>query len=412
MRFLVLGGGAQGSAAAFDLLRQDVVEEVVVADLRPDALHPALRPHLGRRLSTLRADASSSDSIGHAMEGATGVLCALPYHFNYEMARLAVEAGAHFTDLGGNTAIVTRQRGLDAAARQRGVSVAPDIGLAPGMVNILAQAGIERFESVDTVRLWVGGLPRNPRPPLNYQIVYALEGMFDYYVTPAEILRDGKRIRVDALSELETVEFGAPIGRLEAFHTGGGTSTMPARYENRIRSFEYKTLRYPGHARVMRAIRELGLLSDQDVDYNGAIVNPRKFFIQQATPSLRNESGDDLVVARVEVTGEKDGVRSRVRYEVVDRYDPATGITAMARTTGFTLAIVALMQARGEVAAGVGTPDEIIPTGPYMRELAERGIRARFEGFPQSGPNSEPRTAGAPTPIPPTPVSHNIRHVE
>lgn len=391
MRFLVLGGGTQGSAAAFDLLRQDAVEEVVIADLRPDRLHPALRPHLGRRLATLQVDAAdASDGITGAMEGASGVLCALPYHFNYDMARMAVESGAHFTDLGGNTEIVTRQRGLETAARQKGLSVAPDIGLAPGMVNILAQAGIARFDAVDTVRLWVGGLPRRPRPPLNYQIVYALEGMFDYYVTPAEILRDGKRIRVEALSELETVEFGGPIGRLEAFHTGGGTSTMPARYEGRISSFEYKTLRYPGHAHVMRTIRELGLLSDREVDYNGAVINPRKFFIQQVTPFLRNEDGDDLVVARVEVTGEKDGVRARIRYEVVDHYDPATGITAMARTTGFTLAIVALMQARGEVAAGVGTPDEIIPAQTYIDELGERGIRVTIDRFPKHTTKPDP----------------------
>lgn len=382
MRFLVLGGGVQGCAAAFDLLRQDAVEGVVIADLRPDALHPVLRPHLGGKLATLRADASSHDNIRRAMEGVAGVLCALPYHFNYRMARMAVDAGVHFTDLGGNTAIVSRQRRLDAAARGKGVSVAPDIGLAPGMVNILAQGGIEHFDNVHTVRLWVGGLPRNPRPPLNYQIVYALEGMFDYYVTPAEILRDGKRTRVDALSEVETLEFAAPIGRLEAFHTGGGTSTMPARYEGRIGAFEYKTLRYPGHARVMRAIRELGLLSDQDVEYNGSRVNPREFFIQQVTPSLRNENGDDLVIARVEVAGEKRGEAFRVRYEVIDYHDPATGITAMARTTGFTLAIVALMQARGEIATGVGTPDETIPAQAYINELEERGIRVAFDRFP------------------------------
>ena len=382
MRFLVLGGGVQGCAAAFDLLRQDSVEDVVIGDVRPDALHPALRPHLGGRLSTLRVDASSPDNILRAMEGVAGVLCALPYHFNYRMARMAVDAGVHFTDLGGNTAIVSRQRGLDAAARAKGVSVAPDIGLAPGMVNILAQAGIEHFDTVHSVRLWVGGLPRNPRPPLNYQIAYALEGMFDYYVTPAEILRDGERTRVDALSELETLEFAAPIGRLEAFHTGGGTSTMPARYEGRIGSFEYKTLRYPGHAHIMRAIRELGLLSDQDVDYNGSRVNPREFFIQQVTPSLRNENGDDLVVARVEVTGERRSEASRVQYEVVDYHDPATGITAMARTTGFTLAIVALMQARGEIAAGVGTPDEVVPAQAYINELEDRAIRVAFDRFP------------------------------
>ena len=372
----MLGGGTQGSAAAFDLLRDDAVDEVLIADLRPDSLHPALRPHLGGRLATVRANASCQWEVAAAMNGAAGVLCALPYYFNYDMARLALEAGAHFTDLGGNTAIVDRQRGLGARAREAGLSVVPDVGLAPGMVNILAQGGIDRLDAVESVRLWVGGLPRNPQPPLNYQIVYSLEGMLDYYVTPAEILRDGRRTKVEALSGLETVDFPAPVGCLEAFHTGGGTSTLPSRYEGRVRTLEYKTLRYPGHARIMRAIRELGLLSDRDVDYGGAPVNPRRFFIQQVTPLLTNEDGDDLVVARVEVAGVRGGRPARIRYDVTDYHDPATGLTAMARTTGFSLAVVALMQARGELAApGVGTPDEVVPAEPYVEALRSRGVR-------------------------------------
>ena len=376
MKFLVLGGGTQGSAAAFDLLQDNAVDEVVIADLRPDSLHPALRPYLGGRLTTVRANASCEWEVAAAMDGATGVLCAFPYYFNYDMARLAVRSGAHFTDLGGNTALVERQRGLDARAREAGLSVVPDVGLAPGMVNILAQGGIDRLDTADSVRLRVGGLPQNPRPPLNYQIVYSLEGMLDYYVTPAEILRDGRRTTVEALSGLETIDFPAPIGRLEAFHTGGGTSTLPSRYEGRIRTLEYKTLRYPGHVHIMRAIRELGLLSDRDVDYGGTPVNPRRFFIQQVTPLLTNEDGDDLVVARVEVAGERGGLPDRVRYDVTDYHDPVTGITAMARTTGFSLAIVALMQARGEVSApGVGTPDQIVPADPYITALRRRGIR-------------------------------------
>ena len=376
MKFLVLGGGTQGSAAAFDLLQDDAVDEVVVADLRTDSLHPALRPYLGGRLTAVRANASCEWEVAAAMEGANGVLCAFPYYFNYDMARMAVKSGAHFTDLGGNTSIVERQRGLDTLARAAGLSVVPDVGLAPGMVNILAQGGIDRLDATDSVRLWVGGLPRNPRPPLNYQIVYSLEGMLDYYVTPAEILRDGARTTVEALSGLETVDFPAPIGRLEAFHTGGGTSTLPSRYEGRIRTIEYKTLRYPGHVHIMSAIRELGLLSDCDVDYGGTAVNPRRFFIQQVTPLLTNEAGDDLVVARVEVAGERCGRPARIRYDVTDYHDPASGITAMARTTGFSLAIVALMQARGELAAaGVGTPDEVVPAEPYVEALRRRGIR-------------------------------------
>ena len=381
MKFLVLGGGTQGSAAAYDLLQEEDVREVVIADLRTDSVHPALRPWLGGRLTMLRVDASSAREAADAMRGATGVLCALPYYFNLEMTRLAVAAGAHYTDLGGNTAIVNSQRDLDGTARDKGLSVTPDIGLAPGMVNILAQAGITDMDRVDSVRLWVGGLPQNPKPPLNYQIVYSLEGVFDYYVTPAEILRDGRRTTVEALSGLEELDFPAPVGRLEAFHTGGGTSTLPHRYEGRIGVVEYKTLRYPGHARIMRVIRELGLLSDRDVDYNGSRVNPRKFFIQQITPLLANEHGGDMVVARVEVAGEKGGQPARIRYEVIDYHDPATGITAMARTTGFSLSITALMQARGQVTApGVGTPDEVIRPELFVEELVRRGIRVVRSG--------------------------------
>ena len=381
MKFLVLGGGTQGSAAAYDLLQEEDVREVVIADLRTDSVHPALRPWLGGRLTMLRVDASSAREAADAMRGATGVLCALPYYFNLEMTRLAVAAGAHYTDLGGNTAIVNSQRDLDGTARDKGLSVTPDIGLAPGMVNILAQAGITEMDRADSVRLWVGGLPQNPKPPLNYQIVYSLEGVFDYYVTPAEILRDGRRTTVEALSGLEELDFPAPVGRLEAFHTGGGTSTLPLRYEGRIGVVEYKTLRYPGHARIMRVIRELGLLSDRDVDYDGSRVNPRKFFIQQITPLLANEHGGDMVVARVEVAGEKGGQPARIRYEIIDYHDPATGITAMARTTGFSLSITALMQARGQVTApGVGTPDEVIRPELFVEELVRRGIRVVRSG--------------------------------
>ena len=374
MRFLVLGGGAQGTAAAFDLLHRGAADTVVIADLATDNVHPCLRPYLGDGLTLVEVDASSRDEVAAAMKGMDGVLCALPYHFNLQMARLAVATGVHFTDLGGHTAIVNRQRELDDQAREHGVSVVPDTGLAPGMVNILAQAGIDALDRVNAIRLWVGGLPRNPKPPLNYQIVYSLEGMLDYYVTPATILRDGRRTRVEALSGLEHLEFPEPVGRLEAFFTGGGTSALPFRYEGRVDTLEYKTLRYPGHARIMRAIRELGLLSDREVVHNGSRVNPRKFFIEQIKPLLSGDGGGDIVVVRVDVAGSRNGRAERIRYHLLDRHDPAIGISAMARTTGFSLAITALMQARGHIRPGVGTPDEVVPHGRYIDELRIRGI--------------------------------------
>ena len=117
------------------------------------------------------------------------------------------------------------------------------------MVNILAAEGIRRLDQAEKVKIFVGGLPQSPEPPLNYQIVYSLEGALDYYTTPSWVLRGGRPVQVDALSEVESVEFPSPVGTLEAFHTGGGISTLPFAYEGKIDVMEYKTLRYPGPRR-------------------------------------------------------------------------------------------------------------------------------------------------------------------
>ncbi len=376
MRILVLGGGAQGSAAAWDLLRTPGVEEVVVAD-RPGVDLPAfLASRVGRGLRLEAADARDPDAVRPLVEGMDAVVCALPYYFNLEMARLAVEAGVHFADLGGNTRIVEAQRELDGLARERGVSVIPDCGLAPGMVNILAQAGIDALDRTDSVRMWVGGLPEHPEPPLNYQIVYSLEGVLDYYTTPGLVLADGEPREVKALDGLETLEFPEPLGTLEAFYTAGGVSTMPHRYRGSIRTMEYKTLRYPGHADLMRGIRELGLLEPDPVQVDGAEISPRRFFIQLVTPRLRKPGSPDLAVLRVEVRGERSGSPAGLRYDLVDRYDPETGITAMMRVTGFSLALTAVMQCRGEIReVGVRTPDETVDPTAFIEGLARRGIR-------------------------------------
>ena len=128
----------------------------------------------------------------------------------------------------------------------------------------------------------------------------------------------------------------------------------------------------------MRAIRELGLLNNREVEHNGSRVIPRKFFIEQVTPFLSVDGGGDIVIARVDVTGRRNGRVRRIRYQLLDRHDPVTGITAMSRTTGYSLAITALMQARGQVRPGVGTPDEAVPHGPYIEELRKRGIHVEL----------------------------------
>jgi lysine 6-dehydrogenase len=375
MRMLVLGAGLQGSACAYDLLQDTQVTQVRLADVHVGHLPEFLAPYSGPRLLPTPIDVRDHSAVLAAMRECDAVMSAIPYYFNYDMARLAVDAGVHFCDLGGNTEIVFKQKELDAAARAKNITVVPDCGLAPGMVNILAEYGIRQLDTVDSLKIFVGGLPQHPEPPLNYMLVYSLEGALDYYTTLSWVVRNGRRTQVKALSEREPVMFPAPLGELEAFHTAGGLSTMAFRYEGKIPTMEYKTLRYPGHAALMEDIRSLGLLDLNPVDVKGIKVVPRDAFIAIVGPKLTKPKGHDLVALRVVAEGTKDGAPATRTFELVDRYDESHGISAMMRTTGYSLSITGLMQARGAVRpAGVHTPDECVPAREYIDALRKRGV--------------------------------------
>jgi len=375
MRMLVIGAGLQGSACAYDLLQDADLEEVILADMRVDSLPPFLNRYRDdRRLRVMRVDARNETDVRGVMKGVDACMNALPYYFNLDITRLAVDEGVHYSDLGGNTAIVFDQLKLDNDAKKKNISVVPDCGLAPGMVNILAAAAIAGLDEPETVRIRVGGLPQDPQPPLNYQIVYSLHGVLDYYTTDSWVLRDGEPVEVDALSEVEPVEFPEPVGRLEAFHTAGGLSTMPWTYKDRLRNMEYKTLRYPGHADAIRFIRELGLLGLEPIEVDGGQVVPRDVFIACAEPRLRKPGSRDLVALRVEAEGKKAGKRHRIVFDLIDYHDDRTGITAMERTTGFSLSIIGQLQATGQVETGVRTPDIAVPAQAYIDQLRRRSI--------------------------------------
>jgi lysine 6-dehydrogenase len=378
MRMLVLGAGQQGSACAYDLL-VNTDHDVVLADVNVDRVAPFLQPYVGNRLTLAKVDANDHAAVRQLMQGATATMSAFPYYFNLDMAAAAIEAGSHFCDLGGNTEIVLQQKQLAERAKEKGVSVIPDCGLAPGMVNILAGYGIQQLDKPRAVRIKVGGLPQSPEPPLNYQIVYSIEGVLDYYTTLSWVLRDGHPQQVKALSEIEELDFPG-VGQLEAFHTAGGLSTMAQEFEGKLETMEYKTLRYPGHAKLMESIRDLGLLEMEPVEVDGYRVVPRDVFKEIVGPKLRKDprQSPDLVALRVEVEGERDGKNVVLRWDLVDRFDAETGITAMMRTTGYSLAITGTFQAEGRIEPGVWTPDEVMPAKAYIEALRKRGIDIEF----------------------------------
>lgn len=138
---------------------------------------------------------------------------------------------------------------------------------------------------------------------------------------------------------------------------------------------EYKTLRYPGHAGIMVAMRDLGLFETSPVTIAGVSVAPRDVALAVMAPRLTKAGGHDLVALRVVVTGTRADLPTTVHWELVDRYDAEHGVSAMMRTTGYSLAITSVMQVRGQVAGvGVQTPDEAMPALPYVAELARRGV--------------------------------------
>jgi lysine 6-dehydrogenase len=374
VRFLVLGSGLQGSACAFDLLATTDAT-VTLADQAPERLAPFLAPYLGKRLAVLKVDATDERNVRAVMRGHDAVLSAIPYYLNATMAALAVDLGLHFADLGGNKAVLERQQALDGAARRKHIGVVPDCGLAPGLVNIVALEAVRRLERCESLKLYVGGLPQHPAPPLNYTIVYSPEGVLDYYTSPSWVLRHGQPAQVDALSELESVDFPAPLGTLEAFHTAGGVSLMPWEFAGTIDTMEYKTLRYPGHAHIIQAIRELGLLATEPVDVRGAAVVPREAFIATVSPHLRQPDAQDLVALKVVARGTTRGAAAAVVFRLLDYYDAESGISAMMRTTGYSLSITGQMLVDGRMAQhGVHPAYAVTPYDAYVTELGKRGI--------------------------------------
>jgi lysine 6-dehydrogenase len=302
-------------------------------------------------------------------------LSAVPYIYNLGITKAALQAGVNLCDLGGNTDIAREQHGYDAQARQAGISIIPNCGQVPGMGTSLAVYAVELLDEARDVYMWDGGIPQNPRPPFNYLLTFHIGGLTNEYAEPAIFLRDGKVTEVEPMTELETVEFPAPIGTLEAFVAGGGTDTMPWTYEGKLRTLQNLTLRYPGHFNQLRAYYDLGLWDLRPIEVNGVQVVPRDVFHALFEPKVVFPEEKDLVIVRVRATGKKDGKEAEAFVQVIDYYDEVTGFTAMERGTGWSAAIVAEMMARGETRRGAGGVEKMVPARPFVEALNQHGIQ-------------------------------------
>jgi lysine 6-dehydrogenase len=376
-RYAVLGAGLMGRVAVKDLLATEPDAGVTLLDMDEGLLEEVSELIPDERLETVQVDVEDLEATAAILRGHAAAIGALPHARSLQGIEAAISSGVSFADLVGSKPELRRAR--NERAREAGVLIIPGLGVAPGLSNVLVARGMERLDETHDAVIYVGGVPRERTPPLEYQTVYSLVSMFGAYLRPAQIWEDGNKTLVEPLSGLEVLEFPPPIGPLEAFYTDGLASlvlTVPDRVRDTLAE---KTLRYPGFAEKVRVLKECGLLEAEPVQIGGASVAPRDLLIHQLAPSLFLGPQGDILAMRVVVKG-STGTEIRTHsFELLDFMDPETGETAMARTTAFPATIAARMIADGTLSErGVRFPEEIFLGAlgeALFSELDRRGVR-------------------------------------
>lgn len=375
MKVVVLGAGLMGKEVARDLVASEKVEKIILADVTPEKGHEFVEALGTDKIEVAALDATSDDALRRIMSQGNVVVNALFYEFNERVAKAAIEVGVHAVDLGGHIGGITENvLNLSEEAADKKVTIIPDLGVAPGMVNILAGYGATKLDKVESIKLYVGGIPTDPKPPLQYTQVFSLEGVFDHYTEPSKAIQKGKLTEVESLTGIEPIYFDE-FGVLEAFYTSGGISTLYKTFPD-VKTLEYKTIRYKGHADNFKLLAELGFLNKENVvQVEGQDISVRSVVREALKKKLDLGNNVDAVLLRAIISGEKNEEQITYEYEMVVRKDVDANITAMARATANTISIVAQMIGNGEIDQhGVFPPEQIVPGREFIREMSKRGV--------------------------------------
>ena len=382
MKIVVLGAGMVGSAIASDLAAEARFE-VTALDRDAQALQK-LRDATGGRVQVAQADLAEGAGFAPprggtdaerlpSIAGCDLVITAVPGFMGSNVLRAVIEAGKNVIDISFSPEDPFL---LDGLARSRGVTAVVDCGVAPGLCNIIAGHVYEQLDHTDRYVCYVGGLPQVRLAPFEYKTFFSPVDVLEEYTRPARFMEHGHEVVRPALSEVELLNL-PEVGTLEAFNTDG-MRTMLRTLD--IPSMREKTLRYPGHAHLMRIFRDSGFLSTTPLEVEGHVVQPIAVTSRLLFEQWKLHEGErDLTVMQVMLEGTKGAQRLRYTYSLLDHYDDRTQTTAMARTTGYTCAIVAR-----QVLDGLFTQKGICPPeyvgrakGCYenlLAEYAKRGI--------------------------------------
>jgi lysine 6-dehydrogenase len=367
-RVAVLGAGMMGYAAAYELTHFEPYFGVVLCDSDSAKLKRAQQAM--PTISTLELDLSQPEVHAGEFHGIKGILSALPYYLNPAVAKLALNVGAHYVDLGGNTEAVEYVFSLGEQARAHSLSLLPDTGLAPGLVNVLAAHSLKLLPDADSIRIRVGGIPVDPKPPLDYELCFSVDGLVNEYREPCRVLREGLITVLPPLTDLEQISFPPDFPLLEAFNTSGGSSTLPLTYARKLDYLDYKTIRYPGHASKIKTLLELGLMGEEEIALtSGGKVSPAEV-LKAVLRNTLPQNEPDVVLLRVTASDRQ----REVVLEMVDYSDSLSGLSAMMRTTSFPATCILREQMSGNIPAGAWRLEEVIDSEKLIRELARRSI--------------------------------------
>lgn len=374
----------QGKATLYDLVQSDDVMEVVAADGQIDRLRAYLSEmNYGSKVRPEMLDAADPASLDRLLAlGPDVVIDLLPVPFSDAVAQAAVARGVHLV----NTIYTSpAMRGLAAEAQARDVTLLPEFGLDPGIDLVMLGQAARELDQIEGVMSYGAGIPEAEAAdnPLKYKITWIFEGALQSYRREARLIRDGQLIEIDGrrifypehLHKLAIED----LGQLEAYPNGDALPYVDllgldaARLEHMGRY----SLRWPGHCRFWRALADLGLLEDEPVLVDGVEIDRKRFLAAALAPSLQLGPAErDIVILRVELWGKKHGRRTRVVYQLIDRRDLETGLTAMNRTVGFTASIGAQFIGRGVISKrGLLSPVTDVPYDVLADELAERRIQ-------------------------------------
>jgi lysine 6-dehydrogenase len=331
MQVMVLGAGMVGSAIVRYLGREANVR-VTAVDSNEGTLE---KLESKASVKGFRADLLAMESLETLVSGSELVICAVPGFMGFETVKKVIEAGKNVVDI---SFFPEDPFLLDDLARQRGVTAIVDCGVAPGLCNIIAGHVTTILDQVDTYACYVGGLPLVRKWPFEYKAVFSPVDVLEEYTRPCRMREGGREVVKPALSDVELMDF-PDLGTLEAFNTDG---LRTLRKTLALPSMKEKTLRYPGHANLMRIFRESGFFDRAPVPIDGTPVEPIAVTSRILFKEWKlGEGEEDMTIMRVLMEGRDNGRKVTCVYDLEDRYDKETRTTAMARTTGYTAAIIA-----------------------------------------------------------------------